>query len=240
MTVVQIMKARTRTFRTGLFVAVAALGLVTAACGSGNDPTAEPVAAASAAASDDHGHDASESTAATELRHDMRKLWEDHVTWTRQFVVSAVAGLPDTDAAAGRLLQNQADIGDAIGTYYGDGAGDQLTELLRGHIFVAADLVAAAKAGDGAALQQHRDAWYVNANEIAAFLADANPAWPRATLEQMMRTHLDDTIAEATARLTGDWAADIAAYDRIHTHILGMADALAAGIVEQFPDRFDD
>jgi hypothetical protein len=54
----------------------------------------------------------------------------------------------------------------------------------------------------------------------------------------MMRTHLDQTLAEATARLTGDWQADIAAYDEIHDHILRMADALADGIVAQFPERF--
>ena len=53
-----------------------------------------------------------------------------------------------------------------------------------------------------------------------------------------MRTHLDQTLAEATARLQGDWAADIAEYDRIHLHILDMADTLADGIVQQFPDRF--
>ena len=237
MTVVHAMKTRTRTFCTGLLAAVAALGLLAAACGSDDDATAAP--ATTPAALSDHGHDAADQPAAVELRQDMRKLWEDHVTWTRQFVVSAIAGLPDTDAAAGRLLQNQADIGDAIATYYGSDAGDQLTELLRQHILVAADLITAAKAGDDTALQQHRDTWYANGNEIAAFLADANPAWPQAALEQMMRTHLDDTLDEATARLTGDWAADIAAYDRIHTHILGMADALTAGIVEQFPDRFE-
>jgi hypothetical protein len=40
------------------------------------------------------------------------------------------------------------------------------------------------------------------------------------------------------ARLQGDWAADIAAYDRIHGHILHLSDALAAGLVKQFPQRF--
>jgi hypothetical protein len=30
----------------------------------------------------------------------MDKLWEDHVTWTRLYIVSAAAGLPDKDATA--------------------------------------------------------------------------------------------------------------------------------------------
>jgi len=47
----------------------------------------------------------------TQLRVDMRKLWEDHITWTRQWIVSFAANLPDQDAAAGRLMQNQTDIG---------------------------------------------------------------------------------------------------------------------------------
>ena len=34
----------------------------------------------------------------------MRKLWTDHVVWTRQYIVSAVSELPDTQAAAERLL----------------------------------------------------------------------------------------------------------------------------------------
>jgi hypothetical protein len=230
------MTIRTKLVGRGLFVTALAVALVTAACGSDDDTAVVPAAAA--ASGTDHGHQPAQSSAAVELRHDMRKLWEDHVTWTRQFIVSAVAGLPDTDAAAGRLLQNQADIGDAVAAFYGDDAGAQLTELLRAHILVAGDLIAAAKAGDTAALEQQQAAWDANAVEIAEFLGAANPAWPVGTLTEMMREHLDGTVAEATARLNGDWEADIAAYDRVHTHILVMADALTAGIVEQFPDRF--
>jgi hypothetical protein len=53
------------------------------------------------------------------LRMDMRKLWEDHITWTRIFIISAVADLPDKDAATQRLLRNQVDIGNAIKPFYG-------------------------------------------------------------------------------------------------------------------------
>jgi hypothetical protein len=53
-----------------------------------------------------------------------------------------------------------------------------------------------------------------------------------------MKMHLDHTLAEAIARLQGDSAADIAAYDAVHVHILGLADLLSTGIINQFPDRF--
>src|SRR6185312_15584097 len=76
--------------------------------------------------------------------HDaMRKLWEDHVTWTRLYIVSAAADLPDKDATTQRLLQNQTDIGNAVAGFYGKPAGDALTALLKSHILIAADLVAA-------------------------------------------------------------------------------------------------
>src|SRR5512143_1000884 len=80
----------------------------------------------------------------------VRKLWEDHITWTRVYIIGALAGLPEADAAAQRLLQNQVDIGNAIKPFYGDPAGSQLSSLLKDHILIAADLLAAAKSGDGA------------------------------------------------------------------------------------------
>ena len=172
--------------------------------------------------------------------HDaMRQLWEDHITWTRLYIVSIAGNRPDADQAAQRLLKNQTDIGDAIKPFYGDAAGERLTALLRGHILTAAKLLGAAKAGDTAAVSAASGAWYANADSIAAFLSGANARnWPLATLQSAMRMHLDLTLKEATARLHGDWPADISAYDDVHRHILQMADVLSSGIVKQFPGRF--
>jgi hypothetical protein len=172
--------------------------------------------------------------------HDgMRKLWEDHVTWTRLAIVSFAADLPDLPATEARLLRNQTDIGNAVKPYYGKKAGNQLTALLRQHILGAVALLQAAKAGDQAQIEQASDAWYANAKQIADFLHRANPHnWPRADLRSMMKIHLDQTLDEATHRLTGDFGADIRDYEHIHRHILEMADMLSDGIMAQFPHRF--
>jgi hypothetical protein len=172
--------------------------------------------------------------------HDqMRKLWEDHITWTRMFIVSFAADLPDLQATTDRLLQNQTDIGDAIKPFYGRKAGNRLSDLLRSHILIAADLLTAAKNGDTAAFDQAKQDWYANANQIARFLHHANPAnWPLDDLKTMMHRHLNLTLAEAADRLAGDFTQDIADYDRVQVEILHMADMLSSGIEAQFPGRF--
>ena len=101
-----------------------------------------------------HGNPATHAEATTAsqaaLRSDMRVLWEDHITWTRLVIVSLTTGSPDTNATVGRLLRNQTDIGNAVKPFYGKAAGNALTAELRKHILIAADVIAAAKAGDQA------------------------------------------------------------------------------------------
>jgi hypothetical protein len=173
------------------------------------------------------------------LRNGMRVLWEDHVTWTRLAVISLVAGSPDTEATVGRLLRNQTDIGNAIKPFYGKAAGNALTAELRKHIVIAANVIAAAKAGDQTKLAAEQVRWRANADDIAALLSKANPRyWKRSAVRAMLNEHLRLTTDEAVARLQRNWAADVAAYDRVHRHALGMADALSTGIVKQFPRRF--
>ena len=172
--------------------------------------------------------------------HDqMRKLWEDHVTWTRLAIVTFADGSAGFDATATRLLQNQVDIGDAIKPFYGDAAGAQLTSLLHDHITIAVEILQAAKAGDTTAFNDANARWYANANDIADFLATANPRfWPQSVMREAMKTHLDQTLAEAAHELGGDYAASVTDYEAAHLHILDMADLLSSGIIRLFPSMF--
>jgi hypothetical protein len=118
-----------------------ALSAVSVACATGSGATAGSGSSAASAA----------NSPEAKLRADMRKLWEDHVTYTGLFANAAINGGYDANNIAERLLKNQDDIGNAIKPYYGDAAGNKLGSLLRDHILIAADLVKAAKAGDSAA-----------------------------------------------------------------------------------------
>jgi hypothetical protein len=172
--------------------------------------------------------------------HDaMRKLWEEHVLWTRLFIVSDVFSLPDLAPTTARLLANQADIGNAVRPFYGAARAEHLTALLRRHILLAAKILAAAKAQNTGGVRRAERAWYANANHIAGFLHRLNPAhWPLASLRTMMRMHLNLTLDEAVAELTGRYAHSVAEFDAIEAEILTMADTLSNGIIAQFPGKF--
>lgn len=184
------------------------------------------------------GKQSEKSQDAVTLKTNMRKLWEDHITWTRNVILCLTDGLPGKDQSVKRLLQNQSDIGNAIKPFYGDEAGNKLTDLLKSHIVIAADVVTAATSGNTSALNEANKKWYSNADDISEFLSSANPNWPLADLKMMMNDHLKLTTDEAVQRIKKDYDADVIAYDKVHDEILEMSDMLADGIVKQFPDKF--
>src|SRR5215831_18261113 len=99
------------------------------------------------------------SMSATDLRNAMRKLWTDHTTYTRSYIVSALANLPDLATVTQRLLRNQDDIGNAIKPIYGEEAGKKLSALLRDHILIAAEVTKDAKANDSKAVETAQKKW---------------------------------------------------------------------------------
>lgn len=177
--------------------------------------------------------------AADQLRTDLRKLWEDHAMYTRNVILNIIDNLPGTNEAVIRLLQNQVDIGNAIKPIYGADAGNKLTELLKEHIVIAADLLKAAKANNDTDFKAINTKWFKNADDIATFLSSANQKyWPLDGMKKMMHDHLDLTTQEAVARLKKDYEADITAFDKARAELMEMSDMLAVGIIKQFPEKF--
>ena len=173
-----------------------------------------------------------------QFSNNLRKLWIDHVIWTRAYIVSAIAGMEDQEEVLARLLQNQQDLGNAIKPVYGEEAGNKLAGLLKEHILIAGKIVAAAKSGNQADVAKLNKDWYRNADDIAQFLSSANPNWSNKELKELLHQHLQLLTEDVMARLGKNWEADIRTFDKAENHIIKLADVLSAGIIKQFPDQF--
>jgi hypothetical protein len=177
------------------------------------------------------------NSSSVQLTSALQRLWIDHTIWTRSYIVSATDGLPDQSKVLERLLKNQDDIGNAVKPYYGEKAGGKLAELLREHILLAGKVVDAAKSNNQADLKKFNTEWYRNADDIAAFLSNANPNLGNKELKELLYVHLQMVTDQVIARLKKDWANEILAFDKGENHIVKLADALADGIIKQFPQK---
>jgi len=171
------------------------------------------------------------------LKMDERKLWIDHVSWTRSFIISDLASLPDKDVVLQRLLKNQDDIGSSIKPYYGEEAGNKLSKLLSEHISIGGQVVDAAKSNNKIDLDKYNKLWYKNADDIADFLSSANPNWPNSELKDMLHKHLELVTSQVVARINKNWKADVDAYDKGEDHMIKFADVISDGLIKQFPEK---
>lgn len=168
------------------------------------------------------------------IENTFRQLWEQHVMWTRSFIISTAANLGDLQLVTQRLLRNPGDFAVQLRKYYGYEKANKFKDLLEQHLLIAADLVNAAKAGDLMKVNESRRKWYQNADEIADFLSGINPYWNKQVWKNLLYSHLQMTENEATYRLNSQYASDIAEYDEIENEALRMADYMAEGIKKQF------
>lgn len=178
------------------------------------------------------------SKAEQTLSNLMRLLWEQHVYWTRLFLVSTTFGLPDVEFVTTRLLRNPKDFEAALKPFYGDKSAAKFAELFTNHLTIAAELVNAAKAGDNTAAAAAEKRWYANADEIAAFLENINPYWTAQGWRKMLYDHLAMTKTEAVDLLTQKYEDSIRIFEMIEQEALAMADLMTQGLIRQFPQNF--
>ncbi len=168
------------------------------------------------------------------LMNELRKLWEEHVVWTRLFIISALAELPDLAVATKRLLRNPSDFANVLEIFYGRQKADTFRSLLEEHLKIAGSIVENAKQKNSKAVDQYSKLWYANADRIAAALAGINPNWSEGEWKNLMHDHLRMTTDEVMARLSGEYPKDVVIFDMIEEQALTMADVMTAGMIKQF------
>lgn len=167
------------------------------------------------------------------LMGQIQQLWQQHVYWTRFFIISTAANLGDLKAVTNRLLQNPKDFAQLLAPIYGTKTACRFQELLTQHLLIAADLINAAKKGEIEKANCVRKKWYQNADEIAEFLSFVNQCWNKDKWKDMLYSHLEMTEKEATLRLQGKYAEDIEVFNNVENEALKMANYMFCGIINR-------
>lgn len=224
-------------------VALLASGaLVLAACGGDDDEPASATAdrPASTASGDGMGADGgtgptSETKAAT-LRASLTALLQEHVYLAGIATGTALSG-GALEAPAAALDENSKALADAIGSVYGDEAGEAFLGLWRSHIDMFVDYTTGVATGDEARKQGAIDDLTRYAGDFAAFLADANPNVDPDTVVGELTHHVETLTAAIDAQGAGD-PAQFTLLREAAGHMDTTAAYLAEAIVDQHPDDF--
>ena len=175
---------------------------------------------------------------APQLQAAMRDLWHGHIAAARDYALAVKAGNDaDSAAAADAVVANSKQIAAAVAGFYGDAAGDGMLTLLAGHWGAVKALNDARAEGDDAAASQAMTDLSTNAGEIAKFLAGANPNLPEDTVRALMLAHGAHHSQQINLILAGDTEGEAAEWTAMQAHMDMIADALAAAIAKQFPDK---
>lgn len=167
-----------------------------------------------------------------EILNQFRKLWTQHVYWTRFFIVSILNDLKDVEEVTTRLIQNPKDFAKLLERFYAVQIANQFQSLFTEHLMIGADLASALKKNENT-LDAINRRWYVNADAIAKFLSDINPYWEKSMWTDMLYNHIDMTKKEIELYLRGDYAESIEIFEKIENEALQMSDYMFDGIMKQ-------
>ncbi|MEE1867858.1 hypothetical protein [Pseudomonas auratipiscis] len=169
----------------------------------------------------------------------LRDLWVEHVFWIRNYAIANQAGnRQQADTASQEVVNNATAIANSIAPLYGQPAADQLLQLLGGHWGAVKHYSDATVSQSASGKQAAVDDLTRNAKALAKFLSSANPYLPEVTLTTLLVAHGGHHIAQIDELAKKDYKAEAGTWKHMREHILGLADALTAALVKQFPDKF--
>ena len=227
-----------------LLAPIAVVALLGAACGSDTENedaanAAENGETTETTASGGSGTTGVGTPAAT-LRAGLTSLLQEHVYLAGAAISTAVSAGGDMEAPAVKsatdtLDTNSVALSEAVGSVYGDEAGEQFLELWRNHIGMFVDYTLGGATGDKAKQQAAKAELDQYRQDFGAFLESATGGAAGLTQEAVaenLQVHVNTLVAAVDAVL----AKDPSVYTKLKeaaSHMPMTAQALAGSIDEQ-------
>jgi hypothetical protein len=168
----------------------------------------------------------------------LRTVWLERALWTRMAIETIVQDSEDQRPVIHRLLRNYESTTETLGPYLGNETAESYGDLIREHLLIAENLARALRDKNQTAADEAGQNWRENADRLASLenstlkvvsFNDSQAHWLRYI--NLTRNETDELIDK-------DYNASIESFDLIIEQSNFMADALAEGIIQQFPEKF--
>lgn len=169
-----------------------------------------------------------------ELRNVLRTLWNEKNMWTRFYLVSKLAQLPDSIIVSNRIYETAIGIANIFRIYYGANTGNRIEEYLREDISKTISYIDNLSASNKELLPSIKTKWTNNGSEFSRYLASINPFLDEKQINNMISQMILLTIHQADKRIEQDYVIDITQYDLIEYLSNSFADYLWKGLLQQF------
>ena len=177
--------------------------------------------------------------AQSDLRLTLNQLLSEHVTLAAAATGAALAGRKKEFAAAADALDmNSQDLAKAIGSVYGDAAGEAFLPLWRKHIGFFVDYTVATAKGSPKGQKKAVADLVQYTEDFGAFLSSASPALTKEAVAGLVKMHVLSLKDVVDAQAKRDSKLAYAKIREASHHMQMIADPLAATIAAQFPDKF--
>ncbi len=175
-----------------------------------------------------------------DLQAVLRDEWSRHLFWIRNVVLdNAKNDLRSRDFAEKAVATNARDIARTFRPFYGEAASDQLHTVLTKH-YGAVKAYSQATVGGNTRQQEVAMAQFAsNTDEIAAFFSGINPHLSKDAVRDLFAAHVDHHVTQINKFQNRDYAGEEETWPVMEHHVYGIADALAAALVKQFPAKFN-
>jgi len=151
------------------------------------------------------------------------KLWMDHASFMREYIISSWHDLPTIQQTTDRLIKNQDDLARYLeSTFDKPETYQTIKRLLEEHISIALRIVESLKSQQDTSA--HEEAWKRNADDLAVFLASLSPNYDKNTIKNHLWGYLEATKQEFEKISTSEDG--IQEYDNSINHILSFNDYL--------------
>jgi hypothetical protein len=215
--------------RIGIFALAMSAVALTGTIASADQSTMTQIAAAKPSA----------DTKAAQLRSALDQLLGEHVQLAADATNAALNGRDgEFKAAAAALDANSVDISNAIGSIYGKDAGEAFLGLWRSHINMVVEYTVGTASKDKAKQDKAVNDLMQYTKDFGAFLNSANPNLPQDAVADLVKHHAVTLKAVVDAQASGDQTKAYMALRAAYNHMGMIAEALAQGIVKQFPKKF--